>query len=147
MVLVCRAVYSSYRGRSADGVIFYRLIFFVQNITIIGPIYGVIIISLERHCAIRYPLWSTPSFAICSTFLVLFSISVNLPKFLEFKVLTILNYSHFQITFLCEDFSRKQNNSSNYNTSGRKQNLHEMEQLLGPAHNSWSCSFPCLGNC
>ena len=147
MVLVCRAIYPSYKGRNTDGVIFFRHLFFVQHITITGSIYGVIIIALERHRVIRYPLRTTPTFAICSTFLALFSISVNLPKFLEFKVLIILNYSHFQITFLCKDFSWEGNNSSNNDPSGRKQNLHEMEQLLGPADTSWSHSFPCLGNC
>ena len=85
VVPVPGAVCSSYQGT------FFRtkhlLNIFVQHITITGSIYGVVIIALERHHVIHHPLRSTPTFSVCSTFLILFSISVNLPKFLEFKVL------------------------------------------------------------
>ena len=53
---------------------------------ITASIYMVVIIALERQSAINAPFKKTPSFAVCSIFLVFLSIAVNLSKFLEFQV-------------------------------------------------------------
>ena len=53
---------------------------------ITASIYMVVIIALERQRAINSPFKKTPSFAVCSLFLLFLSIAVNLSKFLEFQV-------------------------------------------------------------
>ena len=57
-----------------------------QHMAITGSIYIVLIIALERQRAILHPFKKTPSFIVCAMFLGWLSISVNLSKFLEFKV-------------------------------------------------------------
>lgn len=75
----------------------------VKHMTITGSIYAVLIIAVERERAILHPLKISPSFSICCTFLLIFSVSVNLPKFLEFQVLDINGTSVLLTTDLAED--------------------------------------------
>ena len=61
-------------------------LFLLQHMAITASMYMVLIIALERQQAILHPFKKTPSFTVCSMFLLFLSISLNLSKFLEFKV-------------------------------------------------------------
>ena len=131
-------------------IFFSTKLFIMQVLSILpSPAPSMVSSSLPwRHHVIHFPLRSTPTFTVCSTFLVLFSISVNLPKFLEFKVLINLASSQlYYLSISSKDFSCEWHHGPYHNPAGREQDLHEVEQLLGPALTPWGCAFLRPGLC